>query len=475
MASYTFEMGSTGDGFYPPCSRYDALIQPNIPALLYAAKVARTPYITSHGPDARSVGADPGFVLGGQPVHLVASVNDADNGGDGIQAAEYYVDTPPWDGGSAVPMSPVDGAFGEVIEEVEASVPTGSWPPGRHILFVRGRDSLGNWGPVSAVFCETAIDSFVDGHVSDATTATAISGAELLLQGPADSYEATTDGAGYYVVPVLSGPYTVTASAFGYAPGVATGVEATTGVTTTQDFYLEPLPTGTLAGSVLELGTNVPLVADLVVETTPVTTTTEPSGAYSLVLPAGVYDVTASAPGHVPRTIAGVVIADGETTHLDLLLRTRPCLLLVDDDYSGSLPHGYETYYTSALRSVGIHYDTWSVLDDGFPPASALGAYAAVLWFTGDVRYGTLNVTEQTALRQYLNAGGALFLSGQNVAYDIVADPGDFLGQVLRASFVADDADLTTLDGGDILRGQSISISGGDGAGNQDSPDVIAP
>jgi carboxypeptidase T len=155
IASYTFEIGSSGDGFYPPCSRYDALIQPNIPALLYAARVARTPYMTSHGPDALSAHADPGLALDGQPIHLTATIDDTDNGGNPIQTAEYYVDVPPWDGGLPAPMAAVDGAFGEAVEAVEAHVSTEDWPPGRHIVFCRGRDSLGNWGPVSAVFVET--------------------------------------------------------------------------------------------------------------------------------------------------------------------------------------------------------------------------------------------------------------------------------------------------------------------------------
>lgn len=157
VAAYTFEIGSRSDGFYPSCSRYDALIQPNIPALLYAATVARTPYLTSHGPDALSVEVDAGLVSGGERVHLTATVDDGDNGGQAIMAAEYYVDVPPWDGGLAYPLSASDGAFGSIVEAVEAEVSTEGWLPGRHMLFVRGRDLAGNWGPVSAVFVETDI------------------------------------------------------------------------------------------------------------------------------------------------------------------------------------------------------------------------------------------------------------------------------------------------------------------------------
>jgi hypothetical protein len=150
IASYTFEIGSHSDGFYPPCSRYDALIQPNILAFTYAAKVARTPYLTSHGPDALDVTASPVRVLSSALV--TATIDDTDNGSQNVAAAEFYVDVPPWDGGLPTAMSASDGAFDGVSEQVEATLDTTGLSPGRHILFVRGQDTDGYWGPFSAAW-----------------------------------------------------------------------------------------------------------------------------------------------------------------------------------------------------------------------------------------------------------------------------------------------------------------------------------
>lgn len=150
IASYTFEIGSSSDGFYPSCSRYDALIQPNILAFTYAAKVARTPYLTSYGPDALNVTASLVRVLSSALV--TATVSDADNGNQGVAAAEFYVDVPPWDGGVPAAMSASDGAFDGVSETVEATLDTTGLSPGRHILFVRGQDTDGYWGPFSATW-----------------------------------------------------------------------------------------------------------------------------------------------------------------------------------------------------------------------------------------------------------------------------------------------------------------------------------
>ncbi|MGB9776484.1 MAG: M14 family zinc carboxypeptidase [Anaerolineae bacterium] len=160
LASYTFEIGTA---FFQSCSYFENTIVPeNFPALLYAAKVARAPYMLPSGPDALSVTVSPADVAAGDPVSLTAVIDDTRyNNSQGteptqnIAAAEYYIDVPPWVTTTtpvAYPMAAADGAFDEQVETVVATVPTLSLDPGQHILFVRGRDAGGNWGPVSATF-----------------------------------------------------------------------------------------------------------------------------------------------------------------------------------------------------------------------------------------------------------------------------------------------------------------------------------
>jgi len=156
VAAYTFEIGSYSDGFYPSCSRYNALIQPNIAALLYAAKVARTPYITAFGPHTQNVVVTPTHALIGQPITVQATLDDGDsvNAGQTIVTAEAYLGMPPWDGGLPTSLFPVDGAFDESREAVQGQVTTAGLPRGRHLVYVRGQDADGLWGPVSAAFVE---------------------------------------------------------------------------------------------------------------------------------------------------------------------------------------------------------------------------------------------------------------------------------------------------------------------------------
>jgi hypothetical protein len=164
VPAYTTEI--EGNTFFPSYSTIDSAIWPhNQGMLIYLTKIAATPYLLTRGPDTKNVAATPMTVSVGTPAQLAATINYAwtSNGySQNVAAAEYYVDTPPWAGGTATAMTATDGAFNATTENVQASVPTGSLAAGRHILFVRGRgvnSYSGNlsWGPVSAVFLDVQV------------------------------------------------------------------------------------------------------------------------------------------------------------------------------------------------------------------------------------------------------------------------------------------------------------------------------
>ena len=161
VAAYCFEVGTS---FFQSCTYFENTLLPaNLPALIYAAKVVRTPYMTPAGPDAISLAVSAATVPRGTPVTLTATINDTrynnTNGTEptqNIAAAEYYVDTPPWvTGATAYAMAASDGSFNSKIEAVTATVDTTGFSDGRHILFVRGQDVSGNWGAFGAIFLST--------------------------------------------------------------------------------------------------------------------------------------------------------------------------------------------------------------------------------------------------------------------------------------------------------------------------------
>ncbi len=161
-AAFTYELGTA---HFESCSRFEERIVPdNFPSLVYALKVARTPYLTPAGPDAFDVQVGGGAASRGVPpgttVALSATLDDGRfsrvNGAEAVQdiaAGEYYVDVPPWDAAAdANALSPSDGSFDGTMEAATASIDTTGWDPGRHIVFVRARDSDHNWGAVTATF-----------------------------------------------------------------------------------------------------------------------------------------------------------------------------------------------------------------------------------------------------------------------------------------------------------------------------------
>src|SRR5262249_39998163 len=106
-----------------------------------------------------TVVTNPASVPQGVPSQLTASINFAwsNNGfSQNVGAAEYYIDTPPWAGGEAIPM---DGGFNSPTVAVDATINTPSLTMGRHVIFVRGRgvsdfQGFQTWGPIGAAFLD---------------------------------------------------------------------------------------------------------------------------------------------------------------------------------------------------------------------------------------------------------------------------------------------------------------------------------
>jgi len=158
VAGYCIEVGTE---FFEPCTNFESTILPqNLPVLIYAAKAARTPYMTPAGPDSLNLALSQNAIPAGTPVTLTGQVNDTHysnaNGTEptqAIAAAEVSIDIPYWEESYApLALSPADGNFNSSTENVTASLNTSSLSQGRHILYVRGKDAAGNWGAVSALF-----------------------------------------------------------------------------------------------------------------------------------------------------------------------------------------------------------------------------------------------------------------------------------------------------------------------------------
>jgi hypothetical protein len=164
IPSFTFEIGpfdGACGGFTPPYACQDDAFWPlNRGAFVYAAKVARQPYALSSGPTTLSVTLSSAAVVQGQPATLIAAVSDDAYGHhpqsighptvQAVVAAEAYVDTPAWAGGTPTTLAAQDGAFDSPTELVAGVLDTTNLSIGRHLIFVHGRNAAGAWGPVTA-------------------------------------------------------------------------------------------------------------------------------------------------------------------------------------------------------------------------------------------------------------------------------------------------------------------------------------
>lgn len=149
------------------------------------------------------------------------------------------------------------------------------------------------------------------------------------------------------------------------------------------------------------------------------------------------------------------------------LLFDFPKILLVDDDNGKA----FETEYEEALDSLGYTFEFWSIQDDG-GPGDKLLKHSILIWFTGDDLLTTLTPEEQEDLIAFLDSGGKLFITGQNIGQN--AGGTGFYSDYLHSEYLNPRTSAVYVNGvaGDEI-GDGLSIAMA--ALNQSSRDVIRP
>ena len=148
-------------------------------------------------------------------------------------------------------------------------------------------------------------------------------------------------------------------------------------------------------------------------------------------------------------------------------------ILLIDADGGAD----YEKFYTDALAHIGRTCDVWENGARDFVTAETLVGYEAVIW---TIPFSGPSEREKGACRSYLDRGGRLFISGQDIGSSLTSygnEVDDFYQHHLHAEYI-DYAFIDTLMGmpGDpIGGGLTLSLRGGDGADNQYSMEEIGP
>ena len=159
VASYFYELGTK---FYQDCADYSDVIDETFPALLYAAKVARSPYITPYGPDIlcttislTTTANNNRYITVNVEVSDEKRVNNVDDGGSvfstgrqNIQSVEIYLNCHPYDlDCSAKVRKATPNAGRSATVSMRFLAPSES---NNNVLYIRAKDSFGYFGPVTA-------------------------------------------------------------------------------------------------------------------------------------------------------------------------------------------------------------------------------------------------------------------------------------------------------------------------------------
>ncbi|MBI4861146.1 MAG: S8 family serine peptidase [Candidatus Riflebacteria bacterium] len=261
---------------------------------------------------------------------------------------------------------------------------------------------------------------------------------------------------------LVAGTYTLVASAFGYLDSDPVQVEVVSGQTVEKTFKLSEATQASLKVTVTDETTGAALVAKVGVVDTPIAEVqTGADGQAVLATPYGTYTIAVKAFAHETKIVANVKVDKPEVA-ISVALKHLPDILLLDRDSGKS----YETFYKAALDALQKPYSYQTDPSGSFE--EAIMAFPVVIYFTGDDYSNTVPDDVQAALRKYVASGGRLFITGQDIAYNLKS--ASFLGEVLHAKFVKDAASTREVSG----TGLTLSIEGGDGAANQKYPDVIA-
>lgn len=162
-------------------------------------------------------------------------------------------------------------------------------------------------------------------------------------------------------------------------------------------------------------------------------------------------------PNALPQTFSftlNISTAEGITEQLPFDVRLHSNLLFVDDDDGET---NIQQYYINTFNQLGVSYDTWNRKSQDAIPFDYLQKYKAVIW-SCEWSFPSLDITDRNLLATYLNNGGSLFISGQDIGWDLADSAGNefilsngasklFYENYLKSKYITDDAKNDSLYG----------------------------
>jgi len=256
-----------------------------------------------------------------------------------------------WGDYSAMSVDPVDDCTFWYTTEYIQTTGTAPWQT-RVASFKFPNCALGPQGTLTGVVTNTATSAPIVGAAIQAVATVTQTGATSTAAG------------GTYSMLLLTGSYSVTASAFGFLPKTLNNVTISQGVTTTLNIGLDPAPSYVISGTVRDALAGWPLYAKIEIPGVPGGPIwTDPvTGFYSVTLPGGAtyqFNVSAFSAGYTPATVNVGPVTANATVNVGLNADAVAC---VAPGYSLAVTGLLEQFSSNALPAG------WSVASSGTCP-----------------------------------------------------------------------------------------------------------
>ncbi|HXN79095.1 MAG TPA: hypothetical protein VN965_10020, partial [Candidatus Dormibacteraeota bacterium] len=246
-----------------------------------------------------------------------------------------------------------------------------------------------------------------------------------------DGYGATSaqgpSATGSPVVTLIAPPYAVSISPATQTGGAHSGQSQTYSLTITNRGFKTDSYNVTAVG-----GTFPATVYDSTCTTALTTTSSIVAGGtvnicVKVSVPSSATDGTSSTSTVTATSVASPTVSASASI---ITIAVTVDTLLVDED--GNAPD-VRSFYTTALTTAGVAFDTWDLNANPNLPAKYLAAFKNVVWFTG-ISYPGPVLPYETGLKAYLDGGGHLFLTGQDIL-DQGAGTTPFVANYLHVSW----------------------------------------
>lgn len=294
-------------------------------------------------------------------------------------------------------------------------------------------------------FCSSSRTVF--SGVVYASPAIPVEGASVTASGPEGYGSASTDALGHYSITtgLMTGNYTVKASANGYLDATIENVAVTGGLDTPNvNFML--IVSGAISGKVTDAISSLPLNGAMVEAQNATggaifeTAFTDVNGDYlvNTNLATGTFNVTASSTGHIVKTVSGITVTAGvETKNVDLTLEKSGTISGTVTDSISSAP----------LESVIISASTAGGISGGYTITNASGKYS----INTNLATGTYNVSAWFPdLHLSKTVSGIAITAGAETTADLALD---------RSGIIS--GRVTQSPGGQPVAGASVVASSG--------------